>query len=251
MPTPTGPDTLSRLMSGRIGTRALPALVALAALVLASPAAAAASTGVQPQTISLQPLNGETQLNYSRRANASATSDLPVSFTASGACTADDSYLLDVFPPGSGIGSGDYYIDGPVYWAQIHLVGLGNCTVTASQPGDATYAPAPDTSTTFRVIPPEFETFITRIPTRTRAPKNPPRLRPHRHHRWVFEFDSRPPAPSYSCSLDAAPFSPCSTPDVFRKLRPGIHSFRVQAMVHGVADPNSASIRFRVPGRLR
>jgi hypothetical protein len=56
---------------------------------------------------------------------ATASSGLAVSFAAGGRCT--------------------------VRAATVHLTGAGSCTVTASQPGDANYNPAPDVSRTFAI----------------------------------------------------------------------------------------------------
>ena len=56
--------------------------------------------------------------------SATASSGLPVSFSATDNCT----------------------VSGNV----VHLTGAGSCTITASQAGDATYAPAPDVSQTLR-----------------------------------------------------------------------------------------------------
>ena len=58
--------------------------------------------------------------------SASASSGLPVSFTASGSCAV----------------SGD----------QVSLTGVGLCTLTASQAGDEAYQPAPEVSRDFRVL---------------------------------------------------------------------------------------------------
>jgi alpha-tubulin suppressor-like RCC1 family protein len=57
--------------------------------------------------------------------SASASSGLPVSFVASGNCT--------------------------VSGATVHLTGAGSCTITASQPGNASYKPAPDVSQSFAI----------------------------------------------------------------------------------------------------
>src|SRR5690606_14485115 len=67
---------------------------------------------------------------------ATATSDLPVSFSASGSCTVSDNI--------------------------VHITGIGACTVTASQPGVDTYSiapnapipyfPAEDVSQTFHIL---------------------------------------------------------------------------------------------------
>ena len=57
--------------------------------------------------------------------SATASSGLPVSFAAAGNCTVSGS--------------------------TIHLTGAGSCTVTASQSGDATYAPATPMSRSFAI----------------------------------------------------------------------------------------------------
>jgi len=57
--------------------------------------------------------------------SATATSNLPVSFAASGNCTVGGS--------------------------TAHITGVGSCTITASQAGDATFGPAPDVARTFSI----------------------------------------------------------------------------------------------------
>src|SRR6185436_9584639 len=57
--------------------------------------------------------------------SATASSGLPVSFSATDNCT----------------------VSGNV----VHLTGAGSCTITASQAGDATYAPAVDVSRSFAI----------------------------------------------------------------------------------------------------
>lgn len=59
--------------------------------------------------------------------SATASSGLPVSFVASGSCGLSGS--------------------------TVHLTGAGDCTVTAQQPGDDTFNPAPPVSQTFSVLP--------------------------------------------------------------------------------------------------
>jgi hypothetical protein len=74
---------------------------------------------------------------------ATASSGLPVAVAASGACTFDGS--------------------------AVHLSGVGECSVTATQAGDATYAPASGTWTT-TVLPRMQTVTITGVPaTRTGA----------------------------------------------------------------------------------
>ena len=57
--------------------------------------------------------------------SASATSGFPVSFAAGGTCT--------------------------VSGQTVHITGAGSCTVTASQPGNASYLPAPSVARTFTI----------------------------------------------------------------------------------------------------
>jgi PASTA domain-containing protein/Regulator of Chromosome Condensation (RCC1) repeat protein len=77
------------------------------------------------QTIAFAPLVDVTFGDPDFSVGAIASSGLPVSFAASGSCT--------------------------VSGATVHLTGAGSCTLTASQPGDANYNPAPDVSQTFAI----------------------------------------------------------------------------------------------------
>jgi hypothetical protein len=86
----------------------------------------------KPQTIQFGPLSDKTYGDPPFTVSASATSGLPVSFSASPAtvCRA------------SGTNG-----------STITIVGVGSCTVTASQGGNAQYAPASPVSQTFKVNP--------------------------------------------------------------------------------------------------
>ena len=77
------------------------------------------------QTITFGPLANKPYGATDFRVSATASSGLPVSFTASGSCT--------------------------VSGATVHLIGAGSCTASALQPGDANYNPAPDVSRTFSI----------------------------------------------------------------------------------------------------
>ena len=77
------------------------------------------------QSIIFGPLANKTYGDPDFAVSATASSGLPVSFAASGNC--------------SGAG------------ATVHLTGAGACTVTASQPGDANYNPAPAVSQSFAI----------------------------------------------------------------------------------------------------
>jgi Regulator of chromosome condensation (RCC1) repeat len=77
------------------------------------------------QSITLSPLANKTLGAPDFRVDATASTGLPVSLVASGRCTVRD--------------------------AIVHLTGVGSCTLTASQPGNANYDPAPSVSRTFSI----------------------------------------------------------------------------------------------------
>jgi hypothetical protein len=77
------------------------------------------------QNITFDTLPGKTFGDADFQLSASASSNLAVAFTASGDCTSSGS--------------------------TVHLTGAGSCTVTASQPGDASYDAAQDVSRTFSI----------------------------------------------------------------------------------------------------
>ncbi len=78
------------------------------------------------QTISFAPIADHVWEDADFDVSASASSGLPVTFSATGACT--------------------------VTSATVHITGAGSCTVTASQPGDAdTWNAAEDVSQTFTI----------------------------------------------------------------------------------------------------
>jgi hypothetical protein len=81
--------------------------------------------GKLSQTITFGPLPGKTLGDPPFAVNATASSGLPVSFTAGGNCT----------------------VAGNV----VTMTGAGSCTITAHQPGDATYNAAPDVLQTFSI----------------------------------------------------------------------------------------------------
>jgi hypothetical protein len=77
------------------------------------------------QTIAFAPLVTRTYESPDFSISATASSGLPVFFTASGNCSVNS--------------------------AIVHLTGAGSCTITASQPGDASYNPAPDVAQSFAI----------------------------------------------------------------------------------------------------
>ena len=77
------------------------------------------------QTISFGALPGKTFGDPDFAVSASASSGLPVSFSASGSCAASA--------------------------ASVHITGAGSCTVTAFQAGNAVHVAAPDVSQSFAI----------------------------------------------------------------------------------------------------
>jgi uncharacterized repeat protein (TIGR01451 family) len=81
---------------------------------------------LQDQTITFNPLPDKNYGDPDFQVSATASSGLPVSFTTSGNCT----------------NTGD----------MVHLTGAGSCTVTAHQPGNASFNAAPDVGRTFNIL---------------------------------------------------------------------------------------------------
>ena len=81
----------------------------------------------QPQTITFGPLANKTFGDPDFNVSATASSGLPVSFSASGDCT--------------------------VTGTSVHLTAVGSCTITASQAGNADYLPAPAVQQSFTIAP--------------------------------------------------------------------------------------------------
>jgi hypothetical protein len=57
----------------------------------------------------------------------------------------------------------------------------------------------------------------------------------------TFVFGSSKPG-RFECSLDGSPFSPCTSPQMYKGLAEGTHTFAVRAVdLSGVADPTPAT----------
>jgi hypothetical protein len=80
----------------------------------------------------------------------------------------------------------------------------------------------------------------------TRIVKHPRRRTSARIARFAFRSDQR--GSRFQCRLDRAAFRPCRSPfKRRRKLKPGFHSFRVQAInASGAVDPTPARFRWKV-----
>ncbi len=57
----------------------------------------------------------------------------------------------------------------------------------------------------------------------------------------VFTFTSTVPSATFKCSLDTAPFTVCTSPKTYTRLRAGSRNFKVHAIAGGVSDPTPAS----------
>jgi hypothetical protein len=109
-------------------------------------------------------------------------------------------------------------------------------------PGPGLPAPAPDPAAAI-VLP----TSVPQTTISARPPAKTTDLTP------TFRFGSSPPGASYQCQLDRGPFKSCRSPFTTKSLAPGRHTFKVRAIVAGLADPTPASFGFKVvkPARGR
>jgi hypothetical protein len=63
----------------------------------------------------------------------------------------------------------------------------------------------------------------------------------------TFLFSSSDPGSSFECSLDAAPFTACSSPETYTGLEPGSHTFAVRATdPAGNVDPSPATYSWAI-----
>jgi hypothetical protein len=94
------------------------------------------------QTITFGPLANKTFGDPDFTVSATASSGLPVTFSASGSCT--------------------------VTGATVHLTATGSCTITASQAGDSSYNAAPSLPESFAIAPAKVNQTITfkNLPTK-------------------------------------------------------------------------------------
>src|SRR5262249_5346969 len=83
------------------------------------------------------PLGNKTFGDADFGVSATASSGLPVSFTASGTCS--------------------------VTGSTVHIVHAGSCTITASQPGDGNWNPAPDVQQSFTIARQQTTTAYTGV----------------------------------------------------------------------------------------
>jgi hypothetical protein len=157
------------------------------------------------QTISFAPLPNKTvgDADFTLTATATASSGLPVSFSAEGDCG--------------------------VSGATVHITGAGSCTITASQAGDADRNAAPAVSRTFSIAAPKPVT-----PPQVKITSGPPRETTDQSAAFIF---SGVPGGTYECSLDSGPWRGCRSGEGFGPSAPGDHRFRVRETLNGLTGP--------------
>jgi hypothetical protein len=127
--------------------------------------------------------------------------------------------------------------------AAVALV-LASCAVQAgpaTAPADEapTYSPAtpqqpPPASSAPDATPPETKIERTALRATTRSVR--------------FWFSASEAAQGFLCRLDKGDFKPCGSPRTYKRLKPGRHAFRVEAVdVAGNVDGSAAVATFRVP----
>src|SRR5919112_701519 len=89
-------------------------------------AAGSGAAVAEPQTITFEPLGSKSFGDASFNVSATASSGLPVNFTASGTCG--------------------------IVGSTVSVTGAGSCTITAHQAGNDAYAPAADVSQSFDIL---------------------------------------------------------------------------------------------------
>lgn len=75
----------------------------------------------------------------------------------------------------------------------------------------------------------------------TKAPKNKGTDRTP-----TVKFTSFPLGGTFECRVDDEPFAPCTSPHTTQKLKPGKHTFKVQALGPGGPDPTPAKASFKI-----
>ena len=168
---------------------------------------------------------------------------------------------------------------GAVCWESIDCVEWGNFTgaVLAGPTGDAA-APPPDGIALKRTILPGCDTllepgddtddsavdFVPTAPaprpnsvTPTEQACAPPATAPQttitsgpkkktKSKTATFEFKSSKAGSTFKCSLDDGKFKSCSSPETYKKLKPGKHHFEVRATAAGKTDASPATYNWKI-----
>jgi hypothetical protein len=155
---------------------------------------------------------------------------------------------------------------------KVSLVAVGECSIVATQPGDARFAPASPVERSFEVLAVSTEGPPPHSPPADGAPASGPSspapgpptpspsivLRhtpdtPHRPDpvggpRWTFVFTDAAPGVTYLCRLDEKPFRPCGSTVVYRHLKRGRHTFRVKSVSSSGLESPLEVVRFVAGG---
>jgi hypothetical protein len=140
----------------------------------------------------------------------------------------------------------------PVVWAQCPgTVNASNqCEVTMSASDEEARAtfdqeplptPAPPV-----LLPPKQPSATPFSPTLIYSPNHPHKPNRKGGGRYTFVFSDADPAVSFLCSIDRGRFKVCSSPVVYRSLKPGKHKFRVKAVASNGDQSTALSVKFRV-----
>jgi len=62
----------------------------------------------------------------------------------------------------------------------------------------------------------------------------------------TFEFESNKAGSTFKCSLDDGKFKSCSSPETYKKLKPGKHHFEVRATAAGKTDASPATYSWKI-----
>ena len=61
-----------------------------------------------------------------------------------------------------------------------------------------------------------------------------------------FKFTATVAGSSFECKLDNGKWAKCKSPQTYKKLKPGKHTFQVRAVAAGLKDPSPAKYKFTV-----
>jgi hypothetical protein len=88
-------------------------------------------------------------------------------------------------------------------------------------------------------------------PTLLYSPNHPHAPNRSGGRRYTFAFTGADPAVTFLCSIDRGKFKACSSPAVYRGLKPGKHNFRVKSVDPSGQQSTALSVQFRVAGPPR
>jgi YD repeat-containing protein len=126
-------------------------------------------------------------------------------------------------------------IGGKTYTWQSWSDGGGRThTVHATQSGTITAA----------YTTPEGKKEVPPSPPATRLIKHPPKSTRSTTAKFAFRADLA--GATFRCKLDRKPTQGCRSPKVYKRLKPGRHTFKVWAVASGITDPTPAKFGWKV-----